>query len=94
MKPPAMWFALCQSRLPSHFKAEPLKDITGFMSAEAGGECGVNRLNVLLQNAFNPPAPFKNERAAGEYVFREGDKVMHIRNNYQLAFKRFNENEP
>ena len=52
----------------------------------------MNRLNVLLQNALNPPAPFKNERAAGEYVFREGDKVMHIRNNYQLAFKRFNEN--
>ncbi len=83
--------ALCQSRLPSHFKAEPLKDIQ-VLCPQKRGECGVNRLNVLLQNALNPPAPFKNERAAGEYVFREGDKVMHIRNNYQLAFKRFNEN--
>ena len=83
--------ALCQSRLPSHFKAEPLKDIQ-VLCPQKRGECGVNRLNVLLQKALNPPAPFKNERAAGEYVFREGDKVMHIRNNYQLAFKRFNEN--
>ena len=83
--------ALCQSRLPSHFKAEPLKDIQ-VLCPQKRGECGVNRLNVLLQNALNPPAPYKNERAAGEYVFREGDKVMHIRNNYQLAFKRFNEN--
>ena len=83
--------ALCQSRLPSHFKAEPLKDIQ-VLCPQKRGECGVNRLNVLLQNALNPPAPFKNERVAGEYVFREGDKVMHIRNNYQLAFKRFNEN--
>ena len=83
--------ALCQSRLPSHFKAEPLKDIQ-VLCPQKRGECGVNRLNVLLQNALNPPAPFKNERVAGEYVFREGDKVMHIRNNYQVAFKRFNEN--
>lgn len=83
--------ALCQRRLPAHFKADPLRDIQ-VLCPQKRGECGVNRLNALLQEALNPPAPFKNERASGDYVFREGDKVMHIRNNYQLAFRRVNEN--
>lgn len=79
--------ALCERRLPAHFKADPMRDIQ-VLCPQKRGECGVNKLNILLQSVLNPPAPFKNERESGEYVFREGDKVMHIKNNYQLAFKR------
>ena len=52
------------------------------------GECGVNSLNLLLQEALNPAAPDKPQITWGETVFRLGDKVIQTRNNYQLAWER------
>ena len=49
---------------------------------------GVNNLNAILQNAVNPPSEEKPERKYGEIVFRKGDRVMQIRNNYKMEWKR------
>ncbi len=48
------------------------------------GALGVERLNQILQNHLNPPSPEKKEKEAGGIIYRTGDKVMQIRNNYQL----------
>ena len=45
-------------------------------------------LNRLLQETLNPPAPDKKERQFGEFLFREGDRVMQIRNNYDILWKK------
>ena len=52
------------------------------------GECGVAALNVMLQEALNPPAPGKPSLQYGETTFRLGDKVMQTRNDYQLEWRR------
>lgn len=51
------------------------------------GLLGVERLNVILQQYLNPESPHKKEYCVGERVFREGDKVMQIRNNYQIEWE-------
>lgn len=51
------------------------------------GNLGVERLNVILQKFLNPPAADKKEKEYGDRVFREGDKVMQIKNNYQLEWE-------
>ena len=50
-------------------------------------------LNRKLQEALNPPAPGKKEKAFGDVVFREGDRVMQIRNNYNILWKNANNTE-
>ncbi len=78
---------LCARRLPAFLHSDaPARDIQ--VLAPTKKSCaGVYQLNALLQAALNPPAPWKKEIAYGETVFRTGDKVMHIRNNYQLPWK-------
>ena len=51
------------------------------------GSVGTWGLNALLQNQLNPPHPEKKERKFGEFSFREGDRVMQIRNNYDIMWK-------
>lgn len=51
------------------------------------GLLGVERLNTILQQYLNPPAKQKKEHKVGDRIFREGDKVMQIRNNYQLEWE-------
>ena len=51
------------------------------------GSLGVETLNRILQQYLNPPATFKKEHAVGELIYREGDKVMQIRNNYQIEWE-------
>ena len=51
------------------------------------GLLGVERLNQILQRYLNPPDPSKKEKEIGQGLFREGDKVMQIRNNYQLEWE-------
>jgi len=78
---------LCSARLPGFLKsAEPMRDIQ-VLSPTKKGACGVAALNAMLQAALNPPAPEKKEIVYGERVFRRGDKVMHIKNNYQLEWE-------
>ena len=51
------------------------------------GLLGVERPNTILQQYLNPPAKQKKEHQVGDRIFREGDKVMQIRNNYQLEWE-------
>ena len=51
------------------------------------GLLGVERLNQILQRYLNPPDPSKKEKEYGQGLFREGDKVMQVRNNYQLEWE-------
>lgn len=51
------------------------------------GALGVKNLNQILQKYLNPPAPDKAERENGGNILREGDKVMQIRNNYQMEWE-------
>ena len=51
------------------------------------GGLGVEHLNEILQRYLNPADPCKKEHACGNAVFREGDKVMQIKNNYQLEWE-------
>lgn len=74
---------LVSNRLPKHYKLDPLKDIQ-VLSAMKKGICGVDNLNVMLQKRLNPPEFNKEEIEVGRHVFREGDRVMQIKNNYDL----------
>ncbi len=77
---------LCRRRLPAYMKcADPLHAIQ-VLSPTKKGACGVIALNAMLQAALNPPCPEKPEIQYGERIFRQGDKVMHIKNNYQLEW--------
>lgn len=51
------------------------------------GLLGVERLNSILQEYLNPPEQGKTEKEFGDHLFREGDKVMQIKNNYQLEWE-------
>ena len=77
---------LCATRLPKN-KGIPPEQIQVLCPTRKGG-VGTVSLNKLLQAALNPPAPEKKERTFGEYLFREGDRVMQIRNNYDILWKK------
>lgn len=77
--------ALIQQKLPRFVDAGPL-DIQ-VMTPMRKGLLGVERLNEILQHYLNPPAKNKKERETAGGKFREGDKVMQIRNNYQLEWE-------
>ena len=78
---------LCQKRLPGFLGTDdPARDIQVLSPTKKSG-AGVHQLNALLQAALNPPAPRKREILYGDTIFRLGDKVMHVKNNYQLAWK-------
>ncbi|MBE5787851.1 MAG: ATP-dependent RecD-like DNA helicase [Clostridiales bacterium] len=78
---------LCEKRLPAFLKSrDGVRDIQVLSPTKKSG-AGVHQLNALLQAALNPPAPYKKEITYGENIFRTGDKVMHVKNNYQLAWK-------
>ena len=51
------------------------------------GSLGVESLNKILQEYLNPPASDKKEHTVGDLIYREGDKVMQIRNNYQIEWE-------
>lgn len=51
------------------------------------GNLGVERLNTILQEYLNPPTPNKREKEYGQGLFREGDKIMQIKNNYQIEWE-------
>ncbi len=77
---------LCTQRLPKNMGIPP--EQIQVLSPTRKGGVGTLNLNRLLQGALNPPAPDKKERAFGEFVFREGDRVMQIRNNYDIIWKK------
>lgn len=78
---------LCSRRLPDTYSLDPLKDIQ-VLTPTKKGPAGVINLNMELQKVLNPPGTGKAEKASRAYVFREGDRVMQIRNNYSLRWER------
>ncbi|MCI9176113.1 MAG: ATP-dependent RecD-like DNA helicase [Lachnospiraceae bacterium] len=76
---------LIQQKLPKFVEAEPF-DIQ-VLTPMRKGLLGVERLNGILQQYLNPPETGKAEREHGGMIFREGDKVMQIKNNYQLEWE-------
>lgn len=78
---------LCTSRLPSYYGYDPLKDIQ-VLSPMKKGVAGVWNLNAQLQQQLNPPAPHKSERSVGEIIFRLGDRVMQIKNDYNVLWQK------
>ena len=76
---------LIQKKLPRYVDAKPY-DIQ-VLTPMRKGLLGVERLNKILQEYLNPPDKSKAEREHGDRIFREGDKVMQIKNNYQLEWE-------
>ncbi|MBR1583943.1 MAG: ATP-dependent RecD-like DNA helicase [Clostridia bacterium] len=84
---------LCARRLPAFLHSDaPARDIQVLSPTKKAG-AGVHQLNAMLQAALNPASPSKREMVYGSTVFRTGDKVMHIRNNYQLPWHADNGEE-
>ena len=77
---------LCATRLPQ--KMGIPTDQIQVLSPTRKGAVGTVNLNRLLQAALNPQSPDKKERAYGDYQLREGDRVMQIRNNYDILWKK------
>ena len=77
--------ALVRDKLPPYVdaKSSELQVLTPMRK----GLLGVERLNQVLQRYLNPPDPGKKEKEVQDRIFREGDKVMQIRNNYQLEWE-------
>lgn len=78
---------LYKNRLPRTYGAETVANIQ-VITPSRKGEAGTDNLNVLLQQSLNPPSSKKNEYKHRERVFREGDKVMQIKNNYEIEWCR------
>jgi len=76
---------LCAERLPKNMglSAEQIQ----VLSPTRRGISGTENLNLALQQALNPPAANKAEYKSGSFLFRTGDRVMHIRNNYDLPWQ-------
>ncbi len=76
---------LVREKLPGYVNAHPF-DIQ-IMTPMRKGALGVDRLNGILQQYLNPPDGKKAEKESGGIIYREGDKVMQIRNNYQIQWE-------
>lgn len=76
---------LIKEKLPNYVHADPL-DIQ-IMTPMRKGALGVERLNAILQDYLNPKALDKPEKEAGGVIYRIGDKVMQIKNNYQIEWE-------
>ena len=76
---------LIQKKLPKYVEAECF-DIQ-VLTPMRKGLLGVERLNTILQQYLNPPDVKKSEKEYGDKLFRVGDKVMQIKNNYQLEWE-------
>jgi exodeoxyribonuclease V alpha subunit len=78
---------LVSFRLPQYGGWDALRDIQ-VLTPTRKGELGVVELNRRLQLAFNPPHPMKRELKRGDSALRMGDKVMQIKNNYNLGWRK------
>lgn len=77
--------ALIQEKLPKYVDAKPFE--IQVLTPMRKGLLGVERLNMILQRYLNPAQDDKKEKTIGERLLREGDKVMQIRNNYQMEWE-------
>lgn len=81
---------LCTVRLPKAYSYSPINDIQVLCPSKKG-ETGTVSLNKRLQAVINPPSPEKKELQSGSRIFREGDKVMQIKNNYNIIWTKDSE---
>ena len=86
--------ALATRRLPAYL-GYPAKDTANLsvrniqvLAPARKGECGVNSLNILLQEALNPSSPAKPQLTWGDTLFRLGDKVIQTKNDYRIEWTR------
>lgn len=80
---------LCGIRLPRTYGAMATTG-TQVIVPSRKGEAGTEHLNVVLQATLNPPSPEKREHRFREITYREGDRVMQVRNNYDMEWERDN----
>ena len=80
---------LYANRLPQTYKINPVNSIQ-VLAPSKKGTAGVIALNAELQKKVNPPDYMKNEVARGTTIFRVGDKVMQVKNNYDIDWSRDN----
>lgn len=78
---------LCAVRLPRRY-GEEIRAGIQVITPSHKGEAGTAALNTLLQKTLNPPAKGKHEKKVRDVVFREGDRVMQVRNNYDLVWEK------
>lgn len=76
---------MVSKRIPKRLKFNDISEIQ-VLSPMKRGEIGTINLNKILQEKLNPSSALKNEKVFGVYTFREGDKVMQIKNNYGLEW--------
>lgn len=80
---------LCKTRLPRKYGDEILESLQVITPTRMTA-AGVESLNVMLQAALNPPAKGLKEIKSRGVIFREGDKVMQVRNNYDIVWRKGN----
>ena len=78
---------LCQRRIPDAYGFDPMKHIQ-VLTPMRKGPVGVGSLNIELQKVLNPESKSKNQKVFRDYIFREGDRVMQIKNNYNLRWEK------
>jgi exodeoxyribonuclease V alpha subunit len=79
---------LCRERLPKHYKLQDRVQEVQVLTPTRKGMMGSINLNVELQKVLNPPSDICQEKEYGGRIFRENDKVMQIRNNYSLEWRK------
>lgn len=78
---------LCLNRLPKKY-GEKIRNDIQVITPSRKGAAGTELLNALLQKTLNPPSPKKKEKKIRDVIFREGDKIMQIKNNYNIEWER------
>ena len=78
---------LCSSRLPNTYNFSPLDDIQ-VLCPSRKGDLGVVSMNIKLQSALNPEINTSKGVNSGSYTFYKGDKVMQIKNNYDILWEK------
>ena len=76
---------LCRTRLPKAYGFDALSDIQVICPSRKG-EAGTAAINAMMRELFNPPRSGKKEYTAHNVIFREGDKIMQIHNNYDIEW--------
>lgn len=82
---------LVTRRLPAAYGMDPVSDLQVLCPSKIG-ETGSQNINIMLQKQLNPPKRGKNEIVSRGYILREGDKVMQIKNNYDIPWFKSDDN--
>mgnify|MGYP000850257705 CR=1 FL=1 len=78
---------LCSKRIPAQYGYDPFRDIQ-ILTPTRKGLVGVGNLNIELQRKLNPKSKIRKEKSFPNFTFREGDKVMQIKNNYNIKWEK------